>query len=293
MVIEIPQPTRARLLAIRSVKLKEELRMSQFDLTGRKALVTGGAQNLGAAIAKALADAGASVVIADLKDDVGEATAASMRDAGATASFVHLDVTKEDSWNTAIPKAVNALGGLDILVNNAGIEVTALLADFDPNQLRTMLDVNIVGTSLGIKNAFNAMKPGGAAGNGGAVINIASVAALIAFPALSGYSATKSAVDRITRIAAAESGALGYGVRVNCIYPGLIANEMGLKLATDVVSLGLFPDVEAAVGSVVGLTPLGHLGAQTDMASAVVFLASDAASFITGTGLAVDGGMGS
>lgn len=267
--------------------------MSQFDLTGRKALVTGGAQNLGAAIALALANAGADVVIGDLKDDVGEATAASLRDGGAKATFVHLDITSEESWNEAIPKAIEALGGLDILVNNAGIEITSLLADFDPDQLRTMLDVNVVGTSLGIKNAFNAMKPGGPAGKGGAVVNIASVAALIAFPALSGYSATKSAVDRITRIAAAESGALGYGVRVNCVYPGLIGNEMGLKLATDVVEIGLFPDVESAVGGVVGLTPLGHLGEQTDMANAVVFLSSDAASFITGTGLAVDGGMGS
>jgi 3alpha(or 20beta)-hydroxysteroid dehydrogenase len=267
--------------------------MSQFDLTGRKALVTGGAQNLGAAIAKALTEAGASVAIGDLKDDVGEATAASLREAGATAAFVHLDVTDEESWNEAIPQVVEKLGGLDIVVNNAGIEVTSLLADLDPKALRTMLDVNVVGTSLGIKNAFNAMKPGGIAGAGGAVVNIASVAALIAFPALSGYSGSKSAVDRITRVAAAESGALGYGVRVNCVYPGLIANEMGLKLATDVVEVGLFPDVETAVGGVVGLTPLGHLGEQQDMANAVVFLSSDAASFITGTGLAVDGGMGS
>jgi 3alpha(or 20beta)-hydroxysteroid dehydrogenase len=267
--------------------------MGVFDLTGRKALVTGGAQNLGAAIALALADAGAAVVIGDVKDDVGEATAASLREGGAKASFVHLDITSEESWDAAMPKVVEDLGGLDILVNNAGIEVTSLLIDFDPDQLRTMLDVNVVGTSLGIKNAFKAMKPGGPAGNGGAVVNISSVAALIAFPALSGYSATKSAVDRITRIAAAESGALGYGVRVNCVYPGLIGNEMGLKLATDVVGIGLFPDVETAVGGVVGLTPLGHLGEQTDMANAVVFLASEAASFVTGTGLAVDGGMGS
>jgi 3alpha(or 20beta)-hydroxysteroid dehydrogenase len=267
--------------------------MSLFDLTGRKALVTGGAQNLGAAIAKALADAGASVVLGDLNAEVGEATASAMRDAGAKATFVHLDVTDEASWDAAMPQVVSDLGGLDIVVNNAGIEVTSLLIDIDPVSLRKMLDVNIVGTSLGIKNAFKAMKPEGAAGNGGAVINISSVAALIAFPALSGYSATKSAVDRITRIAAAESGALGYGVRVNCIYPGLIGNPMGMKLATDVVEIGLFPDAEAAVGGVIGLTPLGHLGEQTDMANAVVFLASDAASFITGTGLAVDGGMGS
>jgi 3alpha(or 20beta)-hydroxysteroid dehydrogenase len=267
--------------------------MNQFDLTGRKALITGGAQNLGAAIAKALADAGAAVVLGDLNADAGNATAAELRDGGAQASFVHLDVTDEASWDAAMPEVISALGGLDILVNNAGIEVTSLLIDLDPAALRKMLDVNIVGTSLGIKNAFKAMKPDGAAGQGGAVVNIASVAALIAFPALSGYSGTKSAVDRITRIAAAESGALGYGVRVNCIYPGLIGNPMGMKLATDVVEIGLFPNAEAAVGGVIGLTPLGHLGEQTDMANAVVFLASDAAGFITGTGLAVDGGMGS
>jgi 3alpha(or 20beta)-hydroxysteroid dehydrogenase len=277
----------------RGGQLEEEYGMSQFDLTGRKALVTGGAQNLGASIAKALAEAGAAVALGDLNAEAGEATAQELRDAGHSASFVHLDVTDDASWDEAIPKAVADLGGLDILVNNAGIEVTSLLIDLDPAPLRKMLDVNIVGTSLGIKHAFQTMKPGGAAGNGGAVINIASVAALIAFPALSGYSGTKSAVDRITRIAAAESGALGYGVRVNCIYPGLIGNPMGMKLATDVVEIGLFPSAEAAVGAVVGLTPLGHLGEQSNMADAVVFLASDAASFVTGTGLAVDGGMGS
>lgn len=267
--------------------------MSQFELTGRKALVTGGAQNLGAAIAKALTEAGAAVVLGDLNEDAGESTAAELRAGGAQASFVHLDVTDEDSWDAAMPQVIANLGGLDIVVNNAGIEVTSLLVDIDPGALRKMLDVNVVGTSLGIKNAFNAMKPGGAAGKGGAVVNIASVSALIAFPALSGYSGSKSAVDRITRIAAAESGALGYGVRVNCIYPGLIGNPMGMKLATDVVEIGLFPDMESAVGGVVAQTPLGHLGEQADMANAVVFLASDAAGFITGTGLAVDGGMGS
>jgi NAD(P)-dependent dehydrogenase (short-subunit alcohol dehydrogenase family) len=136
------------------------------------------------------------------------------------------------------------------------------------------------------------MRPGGPAGRGGAVVNIASVAATIAFPGISVYSATKSAVDRLTRVAAMESGKLGYAVRVNCVYPGLVPTEMGNRLAADVVSMGLFPSVEAAVGGVVGLTPLGRLGEVPDMADAVVFLASDAARFITGAGLAVDGGMG-
>src|ERR1043166_8656886 len=155
-----------------------------------------------------------------------------------------------------------------------------------------MLDVNIVGTALGLNHAFRATRPGGASGKGGAVVNVASVAAAIAFPAIAGYSASKSAVDRLTRVAAVEAGKLGYGVRVNCVYPGLVPTEMGARLAEDMVTLGLWPSAEAAVGDVVGLTPLGRLGEVADMADAVVFLASDGARFITGAGLPVDGGMG-
>jgi len=113
-----------------------------------------------------------------------------------------------------------------------------------------------------------------------------------AFPGIGGYSATKSAVDRLTRVGAMESGKLGYGVRVNCVYPGLVATEMGLQLASDMATLGLFPSAEHAVGAVVELTPAGRLGEVPDMADAVVFLASDGARFITGAGLPVDGGMG-
>jgi NAD(P)-dependent dehydrogenase (short-subunit alcohol dehydrogenase family) len=155
-----------------------------------------------------------------------------------------------------------------------------------------MCDVNIVGASLGMKHAFRAMRPDGRAGNGGAIVSISSVAATIAFPGIAGYSATKSAVDRLTRVGAMESGKLGYGVRVNCIYPGLVPTEMGMQLAADVVAAGLFPNAEAAIGSVIGQTPLGRLGEAPDMADAVVFLCSDAARFITGAGLPVDGGMG-
>ena len=123
-----------------------------------------------------------------------------------------------------------------------------------------MCEVNIVGTALGVKHGLRAMRPGGAAGKGGSIINISSVAATIAFPGIAGYSATKSAVDRLTRIAAQESGKLGYGVRVNCVYPGLVPTDMGVGLANDMVSLGLAESVEAAIGNVVGLTPLGRLG---------------------------------
>jgi 3alpha(or 20beta)-hydroxysteroid dehydrogenase len=143
-----------------------------------------------------------------------------------------------------------------------------------------------------MKHAFRAMKPDGPAGTGGAVVNIASVAATIAFAGIAGYSATKSGVDRLTRVGAMEAGKLGYGVRVNCIYPGLVPTDMGMQLANDVVAAGLFASVEAAVGGVIGETPLARLGEVDEMADAVVFLASDAARFITGAGLPVDGGMG-
>jgi NAD(P)-dependent dehydrogenase (short-subunit alcohol dehydrogenase family) len=266
--------------------------MTKFDLTGRKALVTGAARGIGAGIAQALADAGAAVMIGDVLSELGRETAKKLSAGGAKAGFVPLDVTKDDDWASAVSATVKELGGFDLLVNNAGIEITSLVVDVKAEDLRKMFDVNAVGTLLGLKHAFRAMRPGGAAGKGGTVVNIASVAATIAFPAIAGYSATKSAVDRMTRVAANESGKLGYGVRVNCVYPGLVPTDMGMKLANDIVTAGLAPSVEAAVADVIGQTPLGRLGEVADMADAVVFLSSDAARFITGIGLPVDGGMG-
>lgn len=263
--------------------------MASFDLTGRKALVTGGAQGLGEGMASALAAAGAAVMIADVQE-AGADVAARL---GDQHGFVNLDITDEAAWESALAATVEQLGGLDVLVNNAGVEITSLVTEVEPQDVRRMLDVNVLGTVLGIKHGLRAMRPGGIAGNGGSIINISSVAATIAFPGISVYSATKSAVDRLTRVAATEAGQLGYGVRVNCVYPGLVPTAMGAGLANDVAALGLFPSAEAAVGAVVGLTPAGRLGQVEDMADAVVFLASDASSFITGAGIPVDGGMGS
>ena len=261
--------------------------MTNQDLTGRVALVTGAAQGLGEGMARALAAAGARVVVADLQDEAGQAVATSIG-----GVFVHVDVTDDASWDAGIAAAVEQAGGLDIVVNNAGVEITSLLVDLDPTQARTMLDVNVLGTALGLKHALRAMRPEGAAGKGGVVINIASVAATIAFPAIAVYSATKSAVDRLTRVAAMESGALGYGVRVNCVYPGLVPNQMGANLAADVARIGLFGSTDEAVGAVVAQTPSGRLASTEDIAAAVVILASDQASFVNGAGLPVDGGMG-
>jgi NAD(P)-dependent dehydrogenase (short-subunit alcohol dehydrogenase family) len=263
--------------------------MSVFELSGRKALVTGAAQGLGEGMARALAAAGATVVIGDVQGEAGSTAAKSLGDGHG---FVHLDITDETSWEAGIASTIEQLGGLDILVNNAGIEITSMITEVSADDIRRMLEVNVLGTALGIKHGLRAMRPGGAAGQGGSIVNISSVAATIAFPGISIYSATKSAVDRLTRVAAMESGKLGYGVRVNCVYPGLVPTAMGAGLANDVAALGLFPSPEAAVGAVIELTPAGRLGEVEDIADAVVFLASDASRFITGAGLPVDGGMG-
>ena len=261
--------------------------MAQETLAGRHALVTGGAQGLGAGMAQALAAAGAQVMIGDVQEDLAAQTADAL---GGKAT--RLDVTDEASWEAAVGATLEQLGGFDILVNNAGIELSSLIVDIDAQDLRRMLDVNVLGTALGIKHGLRAMGPGGRAAKGGAIVNVSSVAATIAFPGIAGYSATKSAVDRLTRVAAFEAGKLGLGVRVNCVYPGLVPTAMGQKLAVDMAELGLFESAEAAVGAVVEQTPLGRLGEVADMADAVVFLASDQARFITGIGLPVDGGMG-
>ena len=147
--------------------------MSRFDLSGRRALVTGGARGIGAGIAESLAAAGAGVVIGDILDDLGRTTAEKIAASGTRAGFVHLDVTEEAEWETAVTSTLELLGGFDILVNNAGIEISALVIDSDAGDLRKMLDVNVVGVALGMKHAFRAMRPGGGAGAGGAIVNVA------------------------------------------------------------------------------------------------------------------------
>jgi len=259
------------------------------DLTGARVLVTGGAKGLGLRTARAIVENGGAVVLGDIDEQAGADAVASL---GASASFVVLDVTDDDSWARASAEAVERLGGLTGLVNNAGIEISDLFVDLDPASVRKILDVNVLGTALGIKYAFRAMRPGGSAGAGGAIVNIASVAATIGFPGIAAYSASKSAVDRLTKVAAAESGRLGYGVRVNTVCPGLVPNAMGAQLAVDMEKLGLFPSVDEAVGAVVALTPSGRLATEDDIANGVAFLLSADSAFVNGVTLSIDGAMG-
>ncbi|HEY4569545.1 MAG TPA: SDR family NAD(P)-dependent oxidoreductase, partial [Kribbella sp.] len=146
--------------------------MGALDLTGRKALVTGGAQGLGEGMAKALAAAGAKVVVSDVQKDLGAAVADALDETyGAGNGFVAHDITDDGDWENAVVAANDILGGLDILVNNAGVEITSLVVDLDPGDLRRMLDVNVVGSALGMKHGLRAMRPGGPAGHGGSIVN--------------------------------------------------------------------------------------------------------------------------
>jgi NAD(P)-dependent dehydrogenase (short-subunit alcohol dehydrogenase family) len=264
----------------------EEERMAVV-LAGRHALVTGGARGLGAGMAQALAAAGAAVMIGDVPGRPRGGDRERVRRPGplTSTSATRRRGSRRRGDGRAARRARHP-------------RQQRRHRDLGPDRRRRgrrhprMLEVNVLGTALGIKHGLRAMRPGGAAGNGGAIVNIASVAATIAFPGIAGYSATKSAVDRLTRVAAFEAGKLGFGVRVNCVYPGLVPTEMGQKLAVDMAELGLFESPEAAVGAVIEQTPAGRLGEVSDMADAVVFLASDQARFITGAGLPVDGGMG-
>ena len=262
------------------------------DLTGTRVLITGGARGLGLRTAQVLAERGAAVVLADVDESAGTAAADALTADGRTASFVALDVTDDASWTRAMEQATGALGGLDALVNNAGIEISDLFVDLDADNVRRILDVNVVGTALGVKHAFRSMRKDDGTGTGGAIVNIASVAATIAFPGIAAYSASKSAVERLSKVAAAESGRLGYGVRVNTVCPGLVPNAMGAQLAGDMERLGLFPSAQDAVVAVVGLTPSGRLATEDDIANGIAFLLSSDSEFVNGTTLSIDGAMG-
>lgn len=260
-----------------------------ISMQGKVALITGGARGIGAAMAAAFAAAGAKVMVSDILEAPGRATVAAILESGGDVDFVAHDVRDEASWQAAIDATLQRFGTLTTLVNNAGIETSAQLTEIEVDQIDRLLAVNVRGLILGMKHSMRAMRAGGAAGHGGSILNLSSLAQLRASPGTGVYAATKAAVDRLTRVGAAEGGPLG--VRVNCLYPGLIQTDMLTQLFAQQVTLGRASDVQTLQGHLAARTPLGRLGAVEDVANAAMFLSSDLASFITGVGLSVDGGM--
>lgn len=253
------------------------------DLNGRIAIVTGAARGIGAAIARALAEAGAKVLVTDVND--GSEIASEIGGA-----YVHHDVTSEDEWAAAISKAKDEFGGLDILVNNAGVfwlkPVTATSLD----EFRKMQQINVDGVFLGLKHAIPAIaERAGKWDGGGAIVNVSSVAGIIGSAMTTAYSASKGAVRLMTKSAAIECGAMKLNVRVNSVHPGIIDTPM-MASAIDAARRGDETDDDVR-NRFAKQHPLGRVGRPTDIANAVRFLASDSAAFMTGAELVVDGGM--
>ena len=264
--------------------------MNPVDLSGKVALVTGAARGIGAATAAMLAECGAKVALTDVLEE-GQRTAERIDPQAKRAIFLRHDVTDEKQWEEVVSTTVARLGGLDILVNNAGVEQLGYIADIEMANARRLFEVNIMGVMLGHKYAARAMRPGGAAGRGGSIVNISSVGAQIGTSGVSVYSASKGAVRLFSKCAAVEFGQLGYGIRVNSIYPGFIKTVMIDNFLAGLVKLGTFPDVETAIKVMSAAYPIGRTGVPRDIAGAVLFLASDLASFVTGAELVVDGGV--
>jgi len=259
--------------------------MDSNVLEGKVALVTGGARGLGAAIAKTLVAAGARVVITDVDAAQGEATAAPL-----DALFFRHDVTVEADWAQVVAHTVEACGGLDIVVNNAGIETAALMVDCELDDFRRVLSVNADGCFLGTKWAMRTLRPGGAAGRGGAVINLSSVAGLVGVVGLGAYCAAKGAVRLLTKSAAIESARLGYGVRVNSIHPAIIKTDMGTAVIHSLVDMGLAANADAAEALMQQMHPMGY-GRPQDVAEAVRYLAAGSGRWVNGAELVLDGGL--
>jgi NAD(P)-dependent dehydrogenase (short-subunit alcohol dehydrogenase family) len=241
-------------------------------LDGKVALVTGAASGMGSSTATIFAREGAKVVVADVLDGEGKQVADSLGGAGL---FVHLDVTSEPAWEQAIAATLSRFGKLDVLVNNAGISGT-----YDPDTMSTaawdrLMEVNAKGVFLGLKHGIAAMEKSG----GGAIVNLSSVSGFVGQRGIHmAYNASKGAVRLMTKSAAVQYARKG--IRVNSVHPGVMPPMRTSKATADPVFR------EKMLAGV----PMGRAGRVEEVAYAVLFLASDEASYITGTELVVDGG---
>ena len=261
------------------------------SLERKRALISGGARGIGAQTARRMAEAGASVIVADILEARARETVEEIAAAGGTAHFVPLDVTKEQDWANAVAEAEKRFGGLDILVNNAGLFLGCEFEKATDDDWDRIVAINLKGVYLGTKVCAPALRESGkTSAHGSAIVNLASIAGLIASPIDPIYSMTKGGVTLFTKSTAVAFGRSGDRIRVNSIHPGVIDTDMGQQTFTARAAIAGTNDVDAARDQAQRLHPIGRLGTADDIALGIVFLASDDSGFMTGSGLVVDGG---
>jgi NAD(P)-dependent dehydrogenase (short-subunit alcohol dehydrogenase family) len=247
------------------------------SLDGRTAIVTGAGAGIGRASAQAFGAAGANVVVVDLDESAGKETAALLSGAGVEASFFGADVTDAGDVAAMVAHAVDTYGRLDCAHNNAGIlGASAVTADYDDDEWDRVVAVNLTSVYLCVKHEIRAFL---AAGTGGSIVNTASFSGLVAVPFAPAYVATKHGVVGLTKAAAVEYGRKG--IRVNAVCPGTVRTQMMQE------RIEANPKMEKALSDV---SPMRRLAEATEIGDAVVWLSSDAASFVNGHALPVDGG---
>ena len=252
---------------------------------GKVALVTGGAAGLGEADVRLLAKEGAKVAITTRKKvEEGQALAGEIRKTGGEATFLQLDVSKEDDWKRVITEVIKKYGKLNIIVNNAGISVVKNVEETSLADWNAVMDINSTGVFLGTKYGIETMK---GSGEPGSIVNISSVEVHINEPFFFAYNAAKGAVRNITKTAAIHCCEAGYNIRVNTVYPGYIYTPMFDGEARD---YGLTSEQYLAQ-IVEKYCPIGHIGEPIDIAYAVLYLASDESKFVTGADFIIDGGI--
>jgi 3alpha(or 20beta)-hydroxysteroid dehydrogenase len=240
-------------------------------LEGKVALITGAAGGQGAAEARMFAAEGAAVVIADLLDEQGQMLCDELRAEGLAASYRHLDVSDEDSWSAVVDGIEAEHGRLDVLVNNAGIGDRRGVVEQPLRSFNKVIDVNVWGPVVGMRACAPVMARGG----GGSIVNISSIAGLTGYDAAA-YTASKWALRGVTKLASLEYA--DDGIRVNSVHPGTIITPMIADVS------------QADLDNYVRVTPMRRAGFSDEIATAVLYLASDEASFVTGAELVVDGG---
>ena len=244
-------------------------------LAGKVALISGGARGQGAVEAQLFVQEGAAVVFGDVLDDDGKKVEAEIRVSGGRATYVHLNVTREADWRAAVSTAVQTYGKLDVLVNNAGILLRAKIEETSEADWDRIMAVNVKGVFLGTKCVIPAMRQAG----GGSIINISSTAGLVGSPGeTAAYTATKGAVRLFTKATAIQHAK--DKIRCNSVHPGPIATDMIKEMLEN----------KAAWEQRLRRLPMGRVGTPQEVAYGVLYLASDEASYVTGSELVIDGG---